>query len=88
LRGPLGKDAHGTVIFSGQKSGITVNAGSESNAGTIECDRFVPELSAPADNALVKQYAMDLEWGQVAGAAEYRLFISRNKDMSDPVTGR
>lgn len=81
----LGKDADGNIIFSGQKSGITVTAGGENNAGTIDCYAFIPNLAAPANDSMVKQGAVDLQWEEVAGATEYCVFISQNSDMSDPV---
>lgn len=81
----LGKDADETVILSGQKSGIAVTEDSENDAGTIECYAFVPNLTAPANNAVVQQGAVDLQWEEVAGATEYRVFVSQNSDMSDPV---
>ena len=81
----LGKDADGNIILSGEKSGITVAANSENDIGTIDCYAFVPNLTAPAHEAVVKQGAVDLQWEAVAGAAEYCVFVSQNSDMSDPV---
>lgn len=81
----FGKDADGNVVFSGQKSGIQVDADSEIDAGTIECFAFVPSLQAPADGSVTKAGAMELEWNDVAGANQYRVIVSENSDMSDPI---
>jgi hypothetical protein len=81
----LGTDAAGNVVFRGQKSGINVVAGSQNNAGTIECYAFVPSLQAPADQAAVEPDAIVLEWADISGATEYRVVVYENSDLNDPV---
>jgi hypothetical protein len=78
----LGKDVDGNVVFRGQKSGINVVAGSECNAGTIDCYAFTPGLQAPTDGAQVNADAMGLVWNPTPGATEYRLLVSQNSDLS------
>jgi hypothetical protein len=81
----LGKNADGVVIFRGQKSSITVTAGSENKTGIIECYAFVPNLSAPANDATVIRGAVVLQWEGVTGATDYEVLVSQNSDMANPV---
>lgn len=81
----LEKNADGNVIFSGQKSNIDVVADSENNAGTIECFGFVPNLQAPLDESEIEGSAIALEWIEVSGADQYRVVVSHNSDLSDPI---
>lgn len=81
----LGKDADENITLRGHKSGITVVADSENNAGTIGCYDFVPDLWAPGDDAVYGQGIVFLEWEPIAGATKYRVLVSQNSDMSNPV---
>lgn len=81
----LGRDADQNVVFHGQKSGLQVAIDSVTQAGTIECNAFVPNLQAPADGETLEAGANGFEWSPVDGAAEYHLIVSEASDMSDPV---
>jgi hypothetical protein len=81
----LGRSADANIVFSGQKTGINVIANSENNVGTIDFFAFVPNLQAPADGAVVDAGAMVLEWTEVAGAANYRVIVHKNSNMSDSI---
>ena len=79
----LGKDSNGDVVFRGYKSGVDVEADRDNDAGTIDCTAFVPSLRAPADGSVVNGDVVGLAWDAVAGAAEYRVRISENSDLTD-----
>lgn len=81
----FGKEADGNIIFSGEKSGIQVDANRENDAGSIDCHAFIPSLQTPLEGSVVDVGAMDLGWDDVAGAAKYRVVVSENGDLSDPV---
>jgi hypothetical protein len=81
----LGRDVAKNVVIRGEKSDIQVDADSQNNAGTIECFTFVPRLQAPEDGSEIKSSAIVLDWSEVAGAAEYRVVVSQNSDLSDPI---
>jgi hypothetical protein len=81
----LGKDGDGSVVFRGAKSDIQVDAGSENDAGIIDCYGFVPSLQAPADGAVVNAEAIGLVWNAVTGATEYRVRVSQSSDLSDTI---
>jgi hypothetical protein len=77
------KNADGNIIFSGQKTGILLIAGSENNVGTIDCYAFVPNLLAPTNGEAVAPGDVVLQWQDVVGATEYLVFVSQNSEMSD-----
>ena len=81
----LGKDADGNIVFCGEKSGIQVDANRENDAGTIDCSAFIPSLQTPLDGSVVDVDVMDLGWNDVTGAAEYRMVVSENGDLSEPI---
>lgn len=79
----LGKDSEEDVVFRGEKSGINILAGNDNNVGTIDCYAFIPNLKDPADGAEVNADAAELTWNAVAGAIEYRVIVSENRELSD-----
>jgi hypothetical protein len=81
----LGMDADGKTVLRGEKTGIQVDANTENDAGTIDCYAFVPILQAPADGATVAEDTVKLEWQDVAGANSYRIVVSLNGNLADPV---
>lgn len=79
----LGKDSNGDIVFRGHKSGVDVEADRDNDAGTIDCIAFVPSLRAPADGSVVNGDVIGLAWDAVAGAADYRVKVSENSDLTD-----
>ena len=80
----LGKDSAGNIVFRGHKTDIQVDAGTENDAGIIDCHAFVPSLQAPADGAVVNADAMGLAWNDVVGASHYHIVVSENSDLTAP----
>jgi hypothetical protein len=81
----LGKNADGHVGFRGQKTGIEIVAGTNNDAGTIDCHAFVTSLQVPADGAVINADTMGLAWNAVAGATQYRILISEDGNFTDPL---
>jgi hypothetical protein len=79
-----GRDGDDNIVLRGNTS-IDVVAGSENDAGIIDCYDFIPTLSFPANGALINTEPVELGWSQVAGASEYRIIVSKNSDLSNPV---
>lgn len=80
-----GRAADGSIVFLGRKEGIAVTSGRDNDAGIVDCYPFVPEINAPTDGSVFEPGAMGLAWSAVAGAAEYRLIVSENSDLSHPI---
>jgi hypothetical protein len=81
----LGKDTDKKVTFRGQRSNVNVIANSVNHLGSIECHNFVPNLLSPKDDAVAGRGVVTLTWEAVAGATDYRLKVSQNNDMEDPL---
>lgn len=81
----FGKDADENIVFSGEKAGVQVDANHENDAGPIDCHAFIPSLQIPSDGSVVDVGVTDLGWNDVTRAAEYRLVVSENGDLSDPI---
>jgi len=78
-------DANQNILYRGQASGINITAGQTNDAGTINCNDFIPVLTLPLDGDTVTSNAFDNQWEAVSGASEYNLVISENEDLSDPL---
>lgn len=80
-----GKDAQGNILYRGEQSGITVTNGQTTRLTKVEAYGFVTELLSPAHEEIVADGAFTLHWSDTPGAAQYRILISPNRDLSAPV---
>lgn len=81
----LGMDDDENIIFRGDKQGIDVVAGSENNAGTINCYTFAPSLNMPSDGQTVQAAPTVIQWNDVTGADEYRVVVWKFDDINTPI---
>ena len=82
----LCEDPDENVRYRGEYSGITVEDGYTTYIDGVTAYFFVPVLSAPADGSYVAGYPVTVEWHAVTGAEEYRIVVSENRDLNDPIT--
>jgi len=81
----LCEDSDGNVRYRGEHPGITVTRGKTTHIGTVAAYSFIPTLSAPADGSNVTGEAVTLAWDAVEAADEYRITVSENADLSNPI---
>lgn len=81
----MGRDADGGITLRGSKSGLYIVPGGTSDAGIVDCYRFVPGLTAPQEGVELEAAAVSLSWNAVTNAAGYGVLIYESGDMSDPV---
>lgn len=81
----IGKDDEDNVIFRGENPSVNVVAGQTNDTGTIDCYVFVPTPDLPADGALTEANAFSFSWSEVAGAYEYVIKVSENRDSTTPL---
>jgi hypothetical protein len=74
----VGKDSDGFITYRGEKGGLTINAGSENDAGVIDVFRFIPAAISTTDTPNT------IQWHPVNGAQGYRVVISPSEDLSNP----
>ncbi len=79
-----GMDASGDILYWGQSAEIQLVSSETVNTGTISANSFVPLLSAPTNGSTVTSTQWQLQWESVANAAQYRIVISANQDLSAP----
>jgi len=77
----LGKDINENVIYQGEKTGITISAGQETNVGTV----VVEPTSAPSAPTNVTATAgngqVTIGWGTVANATLYNIYWSTSSGV-------
>ena len=81
----LCEDSDGNVRYRGEHSGITVTRGETTHIGTVVTCFFIPTLSAPANGSNVTGDAVTLAWDAVEAAKEYRIVVSKNSDLGNPI---
>ena len=81
----LCEDSYGNVRYMGEHSGITVTRGKTSHIGTVVTCFFIPSLSAPANGSNVTGDAVTLAWDEIETAKEYRIVVSKNSDLGNPI---
>jgi len=72
----------GPILYRGEVGSITVTGGQTTEAGAIPVYSFVPELSSPSEGGL---FLNSFQWQSVTGADKYRLIVSKNSDLSNPI---
>lgn len=75
----VGKDSDGFIAYRGEKGGLTINAGTENDAGVIDVFRFIPAAISTTDTPNT------IQWNPVNGAQSYRVVIAESEDLSNPV---
>ena len=78
-------DSDGDLIYRGEKEGITILPDIDNDGGEVDVTSFVAEKVTPADNSNVERDTVSLAWGVVDGASQYRVVISTQTDLSDPL---
>lgn len=73
----VGKNNNGNIAYRGVKSGLSIKAGTDNDAGVVDVFRFVPPAVTPADAP------NSIQWKSVPGATVYRVAISESEDFSE-----
>ncbi len=79
-----GNNSSGKVVFRGEGSGITINAGQTTDAGTVHAEPFSAVLSGPADGRTLEHEYIGFMWKGPSGATSYRIQVSKNKGFTSP----
>jgi hypothetical protein len=72
----VGKNNDGDITYRGAKGGLSIRAGVDNQAGTVDIFRFIPPKAIPADRPNT------IQWNPVEGAASYRVTISTSEEFS------
>jgi len=81
----LCEDSDERVRYRGEHAGITVTKGHTTDIGIVAAHFFIPTLSTPANGSNVTGDAVTLAWDAVEAAKEYRVVVSKNSDLGNPI---
>mgnify|MGYP003564720886 CR=1 FL=1 len=81
----LAEDINNNIGYHGQTSGITIEVNKVTEGVIVDAYPFIPSLQLPTDGVRVIVNSFELNWEALQNAYEYRLLISENPDLTDPV---